>query len=316
MTQISVIMLMRNNERYVREAVQSVLDQRDVDLELVVVDDGSTDRSRTVVEQIRDHRVRLVEGPCRGIAAARNTGLEAASGRFYSMCDSDDRYVAGRLAWQVDWLDSHEAFGAVCSGFSTMTVDGRHVADMDTERVDTEITDELRSGTTRTALNSFMTKSDILRQIGGFREYFETAEDLDLQLRLGEATRVWYRPGRCFWYRLHDDSITHVQSDVRRQFFEATARQMQEQRRSGQQDQLAKGDAPAPPDGTGSAPVSAADHVQGLLMGQAWREHHEGRWRRAVTTGLRACIERPSRVSGWKSLACLLTRRPATKRSV
>ncbi len=94
----SVVMPMYNRERYVKEAIDSVLTQSDTDFELIVVDDGSTDRSLEIVERIDDPRLRLLRNQHGGGAAARNTGIKAARGEFIVWIDSDDKQAPGALA--------------------------------------------------------------------------------------------------------------------------------------------------------------------------------------------------------------------------
>jgi len=94
----SIVMPMYNRERYVKEAIDSVLAQSDTDFELIVVDDGSSDRSLEIVGRINDHRLRLVRSQHGGGAAARNNGIEAARGEFIVWIDSDDRQAPGALA--------------------------------------------------------------------------------------------------------------------------------------------------------------------------------------------------------------------------
>ncbi|MDE3740129.1 glycosyltransferase [Pseudomonas resinovorans] len=94
----SVVMPVYNRERYVREAIESVLAQDDADFELVVVDDGSTDRSVQIIRSIQDPRVRLLHNHHGGGASARNTGLAAARGEFVVWIDSDDLQAKGALA--------------------------------------------------------------------------------------------------------------------------------------------------------------------------------------------------------------------------
>jgi glycosyltransferase involved in cell wall biosynthesis len=94
----SVVMPVYNRERYVREAIESVLAQDDADFELVVVDDGSTDRSVAIIRSIQDPRIRLLHNDHGGGASARNKGLSAARGEFVVWIDSDDRQAKGALA--------------------------------------------------------------------------------------------------------------------------------------------------------------------------------------------------------------------------
>ncbi len=94
----SVVMPVYNRERYVREAIESVLAQDDNDFELVVVDDGSTDRSVAITRSIQDPRIRLLHNDHGGGASARNKGLSAARGEFVVWIDSDDRQAQGALS--------------------------------------------------------------------------------------------------------------------------------------------------------------------------------------------------------------------------
>src|SRR5437868_1666996 len=98
MAEISVIIPTRNAERYIRSTLESVCAQRDVDLEIVVIDDGSTDRSIEIVREVNDPRIRIIPGPQRGISAAFNAGLAEARGELIARCDADDLYPPDRLA--------------------------------------------------------------------------------------------------------------------------------------------------------------------------------------------------------------------------
>lgn len=304
---ITVVMPARNAAAYVREAIESVLGQDFSDAEVVVVDDGSTDRTREIVLGVADGRVRVIDGPRTGIAGALNAGLAAARGRLWARCDADDRFAPGRLTWQLERLAARPEFGAVCGRFSTMTSDGRHLSDLRCCGPEAkEITGELRDGLTRTSLCTFLARTDDIRAVGGFRDYFATAEDLDLQLRLSEVIRVWYEPIACYHYRLHKHSITHTQVSRQREFFEGIAKQMQRQRLGSDGiDDLARGCPPTIPSAAGSVPSSVASDVQMYLMSRAWREQQAGHRLRAIGTGFRACMALPYSPSAWQTLARL-----------
>jgi glycosyltransferase involved in cell wall biosynthesis len=316
---ISAIVPMRNARGFVGQAVRSLLAQADesLRLEVVVVDDGSTDGSADVVRGVAKENpveVRIIDGPRSGISAAMNAGLEAARGEWVCRCDADDWYPPGRLVRQVRWLAAHPEFGAVCGSFSNVTSKGQHVADLDCGATEQEITEELRSGKTRTHLCTWLVRADAVRRAGMFRTWFVSAEDIDLQLRLGEVCRVWYEPVVAYAYRLHDASVTHTQGNDARLFYERTARQFAAQRRERGQDDLQRGSPPTPPGGNGksAAPMSAGGHVQRMLVGQSWREHAQGRKLKAVLTGLRACMAKPGTLSAWRNVAALAVKRAGT----
>jgi glycosyltransferase involved in cell wall biosynthesis len=305
---ISVVMPMRNAERFVQTAARSVLSQEGVRLELLVVDDGSTDSSRRRVETISDGRVRVLDGGGRGIAAALNTGLREARGEYVCRCDSDDLFPGGRLRRQLSLLEERPEFEAVCGQFATMDYAGRPLAEMDCGRHGAEITEELRGGHTRTSLCTYLIRTEAARAVG-FRGQFVTAEDIDFALRLGERGRVWFDPAVVYFYRLHARSITHTQSAGRRTHYERLARQLQTDRLRGGTDLIMRGESLPPPPADHTRPGCPSAQTVGVLMGAAWRHRRDGRPLQALWTGVRACTHAPANLAGWKSLAALLVKR-------
>jgi glycosyltransferase involved in cell wall biosynthesis len=301
-TQVSIVIPMRNAEDYVAQALNSILSETEVSLEVVVVDDGSTDGSRRVVESFADSRVRVVSGTQQGISAALNVGLHHAVGEVIMRCDADDLYPASRIRAQMQWLADHPAYGAVCGQFDTIDSLGRSVSRLlRTHAAFADINSELSDGITRTHLCTFAIRREFTERLGGFRTYFETAEDIDFALRLGNICRVAYLPEVFYCYRLHDTSITHTQKSSRRLFFEQTARDFQLQRVHRGTDDLHIGTPPSPPEKTLGISNSANDHVYGMLVGQAWSDISNGERVLALRLMLRALKLKPLDLDAWKN---------------
>ena len=115
MPTVSVIMPAYNVERYLNEAIDSVLAQTYTDFELVIVDDGSTDGSRAMAERYRARhpdRVVVVSQENRGLAGARNAALRVASGQVFALLDSDDGWAPTFLEAQMRLLDAHDVSDA------------------------------------------------------------------------------------------------------------------------------------------------------------------------------------------------------------
>ena len=113
---VSVVMPVYNDERYLAEAIASVLGQTYADFELIIVDDGSTDGSRAIIEEyaLRDSRVVPILLPGNlGQSSARNRGIERAGGQYIAAMDGDDICLPDRLRRQVNFLDANPQVGVL-----------------------------------------------------------------------------------------------------------------------------------------------------------------------------------------------------------
>jgi glycosyltransferase involved in cell wall biosynthesis len=115
---VSVILPTYNYGGYLTDAVNSVLSQSYADLELIVVDDGSTDNTPEVLERIDDPRLTKIRINNSGVSVARNTGLDAASGKYIAFIDADDRWLPAKLERQVALLEAEPSVGLVFTDFS------------------------------------------------------------------------------------------------------------------------------------------------------------------------------------------------------
>lgn len=301
----SVIVPLYNAEKFVADALLSILSEQDIPLEVIVVNDGCTDASLEKVAQLDDPRIRVIDSSGKGIAAAMNTGLEAAYGEIVMRCDADDLYPHQRLREQVCWLQNHPEFGAICGNYSAIDSKGLLVIQFNCGANAEEITDELRNGITRTHFCTFAIRTEVFRNLGGFRDYFWTGEDIDLQLRLGDCHRVWYDPSIHYQYRLHAESITHTISSVEREFFDDIARVYQKQRRLEGKDDIQRGCPAIPPRSKSGQPYTAAEHIQNLLIGTACKQHENGDKLDAILTGFRSAMIQPGNLAVWRCLLAL-----------
>lgn len=313
---VSVLMPMRNAAPYVEAALASILSETAVRLEVIVVDDGSTDGSAAVVHKMGDPRIKLIPGPREGIAAAFNAALEASSGEIVMRCDADDLFANGRIAWQAAWLAENGDYGAVCGGFSAMR--GRIACEFDNVgKHAEEVTAQLRAGKTRTSLCTWAVRTEIVRKIGGARPFFRTAEDIDLQLRIGEQCRVWFDPANTYFWRLHDASITHGGSTANsRAYFDLKAEEFQRQRMERGADDLQRGGAPkADPAADLARPAerhSSSGHLSDLLIGASWSAALNGDGGTAFKRALQAAYTAPTSLAAWRNLI-LIAIAPARK---
>ncbi|MBC9882140.1 glycosyltransferase family 2 protein [Bradyrhizobium sp. INPA01-394B] len=303
----SILVPLHNAERYILETLTSLLTEQHVSIEVIVVNDHSTDKSASIVAAVADPRVRLIPSSGRGISATLNTGLAAARGDIIMRCDADDLYPVGRIRSQVDWLAANPEFDAVCGSYSTINERARLIRSMPCGDREAEITDELRGGVSRTHLCTFGMRANAVKKLIGFREYFKTAEDLDFQFRFATHGRVAYLPENWYLYRIHGTSVTHVQATKQRLFFEELARELAIERRAYGRDAIEVGIAPEAP---GLATSPALDdykhHIQGLLLSRAWAEFEQSLRFKSLLTIARAVLVRPESLSTWRSALALV----------
>lgn len=181
---VSVVVPMFNTERYITAAIDSTLHQTYASLEVVVVDDGSTDRGAELVLAIRDPRVRYVHQPNRGLSAARNRGIQEARGEVIAFLDSDDLWLPKKLARQVEALH-----GGVVYSDAYLMRDGGHVDGTIGERVRLPRNarfEDLIEQNVVPVLTTILPRR-LLEMHGGFDETLRSAEDLELWLRLAAA---------------------------------------------------------------------------------------------------------------------------------
>lgn len=185
--EVSVIIPTRDRSGPLSLALRSVLGQREVDLEAIVVDDASADGTRELLEGIEDPRVRAArnEAPA-GVSAARNRGIEMARGAWVAFLDDDDLWAPEKLRRQ---LDAAAATGRRWVYGGEVTVDERlRVVDGAPPPPPEEVVAALgRHDAVPGGTSSVLVAADLLRRVGGFDPVLTTSEDWDLWIRLTRA---------------------------------------------------------------------------------------------------------------------------------
>ena len=213
---------MYNTERYVAETIDSILKQTFTDFELIVIDDGSKDRSPEILRELaaKDSRIRLTVRENRGIVRTRNELLEQCRGKYMAVNDSDDLSMPDRLAKQVAYMESHPECVLLGSRVMLMDPFSSPVAVTGQKLTHEEIEQELLGNGGGWALvqSAIMVRVDVARRIGGYRgEEHNLAEDHDLFVRLAEVGKVANLEEPLVWYRRHHTSLTHTLYQAKKQ---------------------------------------------------------------------------------------------------
>ena len=206
---ISVVLPVYNGEQFIVEAVSSILAQTYTEFELLIIDDGSTDKTCELLAPFArdDARVIIHAQARRGLVVALNSGIAQAKARYIARMDADDISSPTRFAAQVSYLDANPDCVAVGTSIIKFDAMGH---------------EKLPKGARRKLLQpaafppvipgiahpTAMIRADSLNQVGGYRPYFFNTEDRDLWARLWEIGRLHELPEPLLRYRVHSGSIT------------------------------------------------------------------------------------------------------------
>lgn len=181
---VSVVLPVYNRENTVQRAVDSVLSQTYSDLELVIVDDCSSDGTVNYIKSLSDNRIKLVKHrENRGASAARNTGIEHSSGNFISFIDSDDEWNPTKVEKQLDVFRSHgPEVGVVYCGTTNISKNRSSPGVIPSSRGEIFFKQLIRDRISPTS--AVMVRQEYLSLVDGFDESLPARQDYDLWLRL------------------------------------------------------------------------------------------------------------------------------------
>lgn len=193
---VSVIIPAYNREAFVARAIDSVLAQTYTDFELIVVDDCSRDGTREVLERYRDNpRVRLIlSEKNRGGSGARNIGIAAARGELIAFQDSDDAWLAHKLAAQVAALDATPEAGiCYCGALFSQGTKSYYIPEPVFARLEGDMAEEMLRRTT-TSTQTLLIRREVLDRAGHFDETLKRFQDWDLMIRVAQVTHFAFLP--------------------------------------------------------------------------------------------------------------------------
>lgn len=196
----SVIIPLYNKECEIEGTIRSVLSQTRLPDEIVVVDDGSTDRSAEIVQRIDSPLIRLVAQPNAGECAARNRAIAEARGEYLALIDADDEWEPGFLAEIEAMIGEFPGCGLYCTGFSVVSHDGLFPArGLDRRGV---VGNFFRDSAHRYIAipSASCIPREVIDTVGGFPEGMKMAGDLYMWIKIARRYRVCYSPERLARY--------------------------------------------------------------------------------------------------------------------
>ena len=209
MAKVSVIIPAYNQVHYLADAIRSVLEQTEPDLELIVVDDGSTDSTAEVVHGVRDERLRYIYQENRGLSAARNTGIRCATSPYLTFLDSDDLFLPEKLEILLDEMENHPELGLVAGQAIPINEEGRQIGRVFATPLPEDSSKLLLGNPLH--VGSVMLRKRWQESAGWFDESLRSYEDWDMWLRLARlGCPMGWVAKPVSLYRFHPEQMTRI----------------------------------------------------------------------------------------------------------
>lgn len=222
--EVSVVIPVFNGARFVAKAMSSVLGQTMEDLELIVVDDGSTDDTAAIVRCFSDGRIRYHYQKNRGLSAARNTGVRLACAPWVAFLDCDDYWRPGKLAAQLARAREAPEAALIYCGAALWDIDGEHIQDFECV-VEGDVLDQLLLGNRISgSASSALVRRDVLQRVGLFDERLSVCEDWDLWLRIAAVAPIARVPQQLVCIRGVAESLGSRPTTMRDAYFSVLRR--------------------------------------------------------------------------------------------
>ena len=212
---VSVLLPVYNAQDYLKQSIDSILGQTLTDFELIIVNDGSTDGSKAIIDSYSDSRIIVIDQPNAGLPISLNRAIARARGKYLARQDADDVSEPTRLEKQVAFLDEHLDYGLLGTWARILEID---------TITDRELKHPIENGELQMKLvfyncfvhSSVMIRKEVLSRSGLYPEDPEKfpPEDFDLWLRIAQISKVANLPSHLLQYRELPESISRQKLDV------------------------------------------------------------------------------------------------------
>lgn len=198
---ITVLMPVYNGEKFLREAIDSILNQTFTDFEFLIIDDASTDKTKQIINGFHDSRIIIINNKVNiGLTKSLNKGLRIAKGKYIARMDADDISLPKRFEKQVEFMDKNTNVSLLGSSWDVIDETGWKL-NANKAFNGREVVHFMCHG-------SVIIRKSCLLKVGFYRELFKYAQDYDLWLRLNDISMIANLEEPLYQLRLHQDSIS------------------------------------------------------------------------------------------------------------
>ncbi len=219
---VSILMPAFNAEKYISLAIEGVVNQSFTDFELIVVNDGSTDKTEQIIKSFTDKRIKYFYQENKGVAYALNYGLQQCVGKYVRRHDADDISTKNALKEQVQFIEKHPDVALVSARQIYMTENGKkckkyglpHDSFFEGKAYKYISLDDFSYGKSSPIVHgSVLFERKLVEKLGNYRTEFLTSEDNDLWTRILEHKKIVVLNSKTYFQRLHSNSATIIHND-------------------------------------------------------------------------------------------------------
>ncbi len=215
---ISIIMPVYNGEKYINQAIDSILKQTYKNFELIIVDDGSKDNTAAIIKSYKDDRIKYIQQENSGPGAARNRAMSVAKGKYFAFCDADDVYVENKLELQCEILDNRADISVVFGDYYVTDSQFNITRIAKPEYYSDNRHNMLAYMLFRNIISfppSIMFRRECYEEGFRYDEKLRINEDYILLLGLLEKYNFYYLPEILQYYRRHSDNLTNNMTQMK-----------------------------------------------------------------------------------------------------
>ena len=214
---ISVIMSVYNSEKWLKKSILSILNQTYSDFEFIIVNDGSTDNSLSIIKSLQksDKRIKLINQHNTGLTKSLNRAISISKGNLIARIDADDISLPTRLMSQFKLMSCNDKIGLCYTNYTEIDEMGEKIRNLNLTFSFNKIKKNLSNGINVIPHSSVMYRKSIFIKLGGYRERFIKSQDIDLWLRMMTITKFSLIKGEPkVLIRRHNQSITYKEFDL------------------------------------------------------------------------------------------------------
>ena len=206
-TKLSVILPVFNGMPFLREAIQSLLNQSFQDFVIIVIDNGSNDSTGEYIQSLKNGKIEYHNLKEKNLVKALNTGLEKADSPFIARMDADDVVHPKRFENQINFLNAHKDISLIGTRGYYLSENGRKKIKINCPLNHNDIIKSMLNSRYAIIHPSIMLKKSVYDKFGGYKEEFSDCEDFEFFLRIGEKIKFVNLPEHLYYLRIRDNSI-------------------------------------------------------------------------------------------------------------